>query len=60
MPQPPQPGETKQEFISRCIAYMHENESDRPREQVAAICYDMWERHIRKGKQSKKKKGKSQ
>lgn len=45
MPIPtPQKGEEKQEFVSRCIKFLTEEESERfpTREQRAAICYSQW------------------
>ena len=45
MPLPsPRKNETKQEFISRCIAEMTLSESERfpDRAQRAAICYSRW------------------
>ena len=54
MPAPPKPGESKDEFMSRCMAYMAENESDRPRDQRAAICNSMWDRNESKGEKKSK------
>lgn len=45
MPLPtPDPGESKQEFVSRCIEILTKYESERfpTREQRAAICYSQW------------------
>ena len=40
MPIPkPRRGEKSDEFIGRCMSWMHDNEPDRPREQQLAICY---------------------
>jgi len=41
----PKKGEEKQEFISRCISYMHKNEDDKypDDDQKTAICYSMWD-----------------
>jgi hypothetical protein len=38
----PRSGESEDDFISRCIATLSEVDSDRPRDQVAAICYRQW------------------
>jgi hypothetical protein len=38
----PEAGEDKQEFISRCIAYLVKNE-DKEQDQAAAMCYSMWD-----------------
>lgn len=53
----PREDETKEEFISRCISYMEENEKDRfpSREQRIAVCYSYWENKD-KEKESKKPK----
>jgi len=39
----PREGETKDEYIPRCIAYMIKKEG-KEKKQAAAICYSMWER----------------
>ena len=51
----PREDETKEEFISRCISYMEENERDKfpSREQRIAVCYSYWENKD-KEKESKK------
>lgn len=38
----PKAGEDKTEFISRCIAYLIDNEG-KEQDQAAAMCYSMWE-----------------
>jgi hypothetical protein len=43
MPVPPKKGESKEEFISRCISYYAKKEPDVNKKQRAAICYNMWE-----------------
>lgn len=46
MPAPPKKGETKKQFLGRCIpVFVREGRSQK---QAAAICYDMW----RKGSES--------
>ena len=45
MPLPsPNKGETKKEFIARCIVEITENESERfpARAQRVAVCYSQW------------------
>ena len=43
MPVPkPHEGEDKNEFISRCISTLTKEDPDRPKDQIAAICYDSW------------------
>lgn len=39
----PNPGETKNEYISRCIAHMIKKEG-KEKDQAAAICYSYWEK----------------
>lgn len=41
----PKKGESKDDFISRCISYMHDNEDEKypSDDQKAAVCYSMWE-----------------
>lgn len=41
MPKPPEKGETKEEFMSRCVAYLKENE-DRSSKKAAEVCFAMW------------------
>lgn len=42
MPKPvPQPGEDKQDFISRCIEA--EVDSGMEQDEAAGMCYDIWE-----------------
>lgn len=48
MPQPPKRGEPTSDFIGRCMRHMAEKESDKPRDQRAAICYSMARRAGRK------------
>ena len=51
MPLPtPKDTETKEEFVSRCIAWMTENEEDKfpSRAQRAAICYSQWDEYAKK------------
>ncbi len=51
MPLPePKDGETKQEFISRCIETLTTDFDDEfpSREQRAAVCYSQWNQHQRK------------
>ena len=47
MPQPPKQGESKQAFISRCIAYLIENEG-KTQDQAAGQCYGMWDNRKRR------------
>jgi len=45
MPAPkPNQGESKQDFISRCIKFFHDEDSDMTDEQIQAACYDAWEK----------------
>jgi len=38
----PNEGESEDEFISRCISTLTEEDPDRPKDQIAAMCYDSW------------------
>ena len=38
----PNEGESQDEFISRCISSLSGEESDKKKEQIAAICYNAW------------------
>ena len=53
----PREDETKEEFISRCISYMEENEKDRfpSREQRIAVCYSYWENKDKEKEEEKPK-----
>lgn len=51
MPTPPRDGETKEEFMSRCMSVM-KNE-DKPQEQKIAICFSMWRKKDGKKKAEK-------
>ena len=42
MPSPPQPHESKDEFLSRCMSYMAEHHSDQKQDQQVATCLSMW------------------
>lgn len=61
MPVPkPKEGEEKQEYVSRCIAYLtREKEDEYPKkEQRAAICYSEWNSYQKKhGHPEKAEKG---
>lgn len=56
MPKPYE-DETKEEFISRCISYMEENEKDQfpTREQRIAVCYSYWEDKYKEKKEDSPK-----
>ena len=43
MPQP-QPGETKQEYLARCIPEVAHEGKSTSHKQTIAICYSMWDR----------------
>lgn len=60
MPLPkPKNGEEKQSFLSRCIATMTKEESDKfpDRKQRAAICYSQWGEDEKRDKKKNAKKG---
>jgi hypothetical protein len=44
MPIPkPKKDEVKEEFISRCITTLRNEDPEKPQKQIAAICYDAWD-----------------
>jgi len=45
MPVPtPRPGETQNQFTSRCISTLTRSDPERPRDQIIAICFSQWRR----------------
>ena len=48
MPQP-QPGETKQEYLARCIPEVAHEGKSTSHKQTIAICYSMWDRENKLG-----------
>ena len=48
MPQP-QPGETKQEYLARCIPEVAHEGKSTSHKQTIAICYSMWDRESKLG-----------
>lgn len=42
MPTPPKEGETRQEFMGRCMGIMHKESKDKPQSRQVAICFSMW------------------
>jgi len=40
----PKKGETKKEYIPRCISYLHDEGKYDKHDQIVAICYSMWRR----------------
>ena len=46
MPVPiPRSNEEKDAYISRCIKRLHDIDSDRPNDQIIAMCYSIWRKH---------------
>jgi len=41
----PKEGESKENYISRCIPYMMKEGTAKDNKQAAAICYSMWEKN---------------
>lgn len=41
----PRPGETRSDFVSRCIPYVKENEGVEDNSHAAAKCHGIWEQH---------------
>lgn len=52
MPSPPKHGETKREFIDRCIPYLIRE--GKTKEQASGQCYRMWDSHSKKKAKNKK------
>ena len=49
MPIPkPRKNESKDDFISRCISFLHREDPDRPNKQNIAIAYDAWRKSRKK------------
>ncbi len=46
----PEPNETKQDFISRCIESLSNEDPNKPKDQISAQCYTQW---AKKGKTAK-------
>lgn len=44
MPTPPQPNESHEDFMGRCMSYMKEHEPGKEHDQQVAICMSMWRR----------------
>lgn len=44
----PQPGESKDEFISKCVKYLMDTGETNDVDQAAAICYKYWNEHSMK------------
>jgi len=43
MPVPkPEPGESEDDFISRCISTLHKTDPERPDDQITAMCFTSW------------------
>jgi hypothetical protein len=43
MPVPtPHGGESQDDFIGRCMRWMHTNDSQRPQDQMQAMCFQQW------------------
>jgi len=43
MPVPkPEPGESEDDFISRCISTLHDTDPERPDDQIIAMCFTAW------------------
>jgi len=48
----PKAGESKQEYISRCIPYMIKNEG-KEKDQAVAMCYAFWKEYGPKSEETK-------
>lgn len=44
MPEKPKKNESKNEFISRCVKDLSDNDEYKDQDQRLAVCYSMWER----------------
>ena len=60
MPMKPRKGESKEEFISRCVPEMiGTGPNKRPQDQAVAICYDLWANRDKENIMVKRRHGKS-
>jgi hypothetical protein len=50
----PREGESKKKFVSRCIAYLFDNEGETDRAHAAAKCYGMYDQWRKKHGGSKR------
>jgi hypothetical protein len=41
-------GETRQEWMSRCVPIRHKEHPDEKNEQSVAVCFSMWREHEKK------------
>lgn len=41
----PRPNETRSQFVSRCIAFVKDNEGITDNSHAAAKCHGIWEQH---------------
>lgn len=56
MPMPkPRKGEKQNQFISRCISQLKGEDTEKPNDQIQAICFDTWRRSKKKKLSSEKK-----
>jgi hypothetical protein len=53
MPTPPTEGESKDQFMGRCMSVMHKEAKDKPQDQQVAICFSMWRKAHPKDKSAK-------
>ena len=52
----PEEGESKSNFIKRCIPYILDEGTASHQKQAVAICYSIWNRESKESKQSKQSK----
>ena len=41
----PKKGETKQEYVSRCVIHLAKKGEGKNNDQRVAICYSLWDQH---------------
>lgn len=46
----PKKGETREQFVSRCVPMRHQEHPKEDNKQSVAICFSMWREHNKKSK----------
>jgi hypothetical protein len=45
----PRKNETRKQFISRCIPYVHKERPSWENDHIIAYCFGVWKEHLKKG-----------
>ncbi len=49
------PGESRDEWMRRCVPIRHKEHPNEPTKQSVAVCFSMWREHQKKTKSEQKK-----